>query len=80
LGDAALKNLSAHLSGIAYGEKGERAHLPLGESDLDLDALLNALKDFGCAGRILIESPVMETDALLVQRRWAEISGEAYPG
>lgn len=78
LGKKALKNLSCHLSGIEYTDKGEKEHLPLEESDLDLDAILRALKDFGCAGRILVESPweVMETDALLAQRRWAEISGE----
>ncbi len=79
LGDAGLKSLSTHISGIAYSEKGEREHLPLTESDLDLDAILRALKDFSCEGRILIESPAMEEDALLVQRRWAEISGESYP-
>jgi deoxyribonuclease-4 len=79
LGDKALKTLSCHLSGIEYSEKGEQNHLPLEESDFDLNALLNALKDFGCQGRILIEGPPMEDDALLVQRRWAEISGEIYP-
>jgi len=80
LGKNALKRLSAHLSGIEYGDKGEKNHLPLEESDLDLDAILKALKEFGCAGRILIESPAMEEDALLVQRRWAALSGENYPG
>ncbi len=81
LGAQALKSLSCHLSGIEYGEKGEQKHLPLEESDFDLDALLRALQDFGCRGRILIESPreVMETDALLVQERWAALSGESYP-
>lgn len=79
LGQAGLRNLSTHLSGIEYGEKGEKNHLPIEESDLDLDAILKALKDFGCAGRILIESPIMEEDALLVQKRWADLSGEHYP-
>jgi deoxyribonuclease-4 len=81
LGSDALKDLSCHLSGIEYGEKGEQKHLPLEESDFDLDALLRALKEFGCQGRIMTESPkeVVDTDALLVQRRWAELSGESYP-
>ena len=78
LGKKALKNLSCHLSGIDYTEKGEQEHLPIEESDLDLDGILKALKDFECAGRILIESPAMEDDARLVQRQWAEISGENY--
>ena len=73
---AGLKNLSAHLSGITYTPKGEKAHLPLQESDLNLDAIFEALRSFGCAGRILIESPAMEDDALLAQRRWAELSGD----
>ncbi len=77
LGTDALRRLSIHLSGIEYGPKGEKEHLPLLESDLDLTALLKALKDFGCAGRILIESPIMEEDAQLVKQRWLELSGES---
>jgi len=67
LGDQALANLHTHLSGIDYTPKGEKAHLPLDEADLDLDALLRALCDFNCAGRILCESPVMEDDALKIK-------------
>ncbi len=77
LGQDALERLSIHLSGIEYGPKGERNHLPVAESDLDLDAILGALKEFNCRGRILIESPPMEEDALLVKQRWLEISGES---
>jgi len=83
LGKGGMKNLSCHLSGIEYGPKGERSHLPLEESDFDLGALLRALKEFGAGGRILVESTPheqMEKDALLVQRLWAKLSGESYPG
>jgi deoxyribonuclease-4 len=76
LGKKALKRLSCHLSGIEYSEKGERKHLQMPEADFDLDALLKALHDFECGGRILAESPVMEDDALLYQARWMAISGE----
>lgn len=76
LGEAALKNLHCHISGIEYTAKGEREHLPLQDSDLDLNGILQALKELGCAGRILCESPVLEDDALLVKQRWMEISGE----
>ncbi|MCZ2120703.1 MAG: TIM barrel protein [Anaerolineales bacterium] len=76
LGAKALKNLHIHLSGIEYGEKGEKNHLPLAEADLDLKALFKALVDFGCAGRILCESPIMETDALNMKKTWVKISGE----
>jgi deoxyribonuclease-4 len=76
LGEGALKSLHCHLSGIEYSDKGEREHLALEESDLDLEDLLRALQAFGCQGRILIESPVMEEDAILVRDRWLELSGE----
>ncbi|HEY5900997.1 MAG TPA: TIM barrel protein [Anaerolineales bacterium] len=76
LGKRALKRLHIHLSGIAYGPKGEKNHLPLAEADLDLAALFSALKDFGCGGRILCESPAMEDDALVMMGKWMEISEE----
>src|SRR3989304_3422227 len=58
LGAASLQRLHIHCSGIEYGAKGERKHLPLVDSDLDLAGLLRALADQGCGGRILCESPV----------------------
>jgi deoxyribonuclease-4 len=76
LGKRALKRLSCHLSGIQYTPKGEKKHLQMPETDFDLDALLKALCDFDCGGRILAESPVMEDDAFLYKERWMAISGE----
>jgi deoxyribonuclease IV len=76
LGKESLKRLHVHLSGIEYGPKGEKNHLTLEEADLDLKALFRALKDFGCAGRILSESPIMEEDALIMMKTWKEVSGE----
>src|SRR5512147_1283203 len=76
LGKKALKRLHIHLSGIEYGPKGERNHLPVAESDLKLNLLFKALKDFGCAGRILCESPIMEEDALNMKKAWMKMSGE----
>ena len=76
LGNESLKRLHVHLSGIEYGPKGEKNHLKLEEADLDLPALFRALKDFGCAGRILCESPIMEEDALNMLKVWKEVSGE----
>ena len=76
LGPAALKQLHIHLSGIDYGEKGEKEHLPIQESDLDLKAILLALHQFECQGRILCESPVMEDDAIYIRDEWLQISGE----
>jgi deoxyribonuclease-4 len=76
LGDESLQRLHTHISGIEYGAKGEKEHLALDDSDLNLKAILKALKDFGCQGRLLCESPVMEDDALKIQSAWMEISGE----
>lgn len=76
LGKPALKRLHIHLSGIEYNAKGERNHLPILESDFNLSGLFEALAEKGCAGRILCESPEMENDALVMQRRWREIVGK----
>jgi deoxyribonuclease-4 len=76
LGKKALKRLHIHLSGIEYGPKGEKNHLELAKSDLKLEALFQALHDFGCAGRILCESPIMEEDALKMKKVWMKVSGE----
>jgi deoxyribonuclease-4 len=73
LGEGALKDLHVHLSGIEYGEKGEREHLRLKESDLDLHAIFRALKANHCQGRLLCESPAMEDDALYMREVWEEI-------
>ncbi len=76
-GAPALQELHVHLSGIEYGPKGEKEHLPVEEADLDLRALFRALRDFHCGGRILCESPAMEDDALILKRIWQEIAAEA---
>jgi deoxyribonuclease-4 len=73
LGEEALGRLHIHLSGIEYGPKGEKKHLPIEESEFDLEAVLKALRDFNCGGRMLIESPVLEADALLVKSRWESL-------
>ena len=73
LGPDALSSLHIHLSGIEYSEKGERNHLPLKESDLNLTQLFKALKVSGAQGRILCESPEMEADALYMQTLWNEL-------
>ena len=76
LGKKALKHLHIHLSGIEYGPKGEKNHLPVAESDLKLNLLFKALNEFGCAGRILCESPIMEEDALNMKKAWMKVSKE----
>ena len=67
LGGQALNNMHIHVSGIAYGEKGERKHLNLPESDFKYAELLKAFKDYGVKGIVICESPNLEEDALLLQ-------------
>jgi len=76
LGEKSLKHLHIHISGIEYGEKGEKEHQPLDESEFDYKSFLKALNDFNCQGRILCESPILEEDALNCKSTWCEISGE----
>lgn len=73
LGSASLKSLHIHLSGIEYTPKGEKKHLPLRESDLDLKSLFKALKSASSRGRILCESPVMEEDAVYMMELWGSL-------
>jgi len=75
-GADSLKHLHIHLSGIEYGPKGEKNHLELKDADLDLRALFRALKEFGCGGRILCESPILEEDAFKMKKEWIKVSGE----
>jgi deoxyribonuclease-4 len=70
LGDEAIANMHIHVSGIAYGSKGERKHLDLEESDLNYTELLQALKDYQAAGLVICESPSLEADALLLQEAY----------
>jgi deoxyribonuclease-4 len=77
LGTEALQRLHIHLSGIEYTPKGEKEHLTIEESDLNLEAILRALKDMKCGGRILCESPILEEDAVLIKEKWELIAAEA---
>jgi deoxyribonuclease IV len=74
LGEDALSRLHVHISGIEYGDKGERNHVPMKDSDFNLDALLEALLERNCSGRILCESPALEEDALLIKARWESLA------
>ncbi|MGB8252014.1 MAG: TIM barrel protein [Anaerolineaceae bacterium] len=73
LGDSSLHALHIHLSGIEYSAKGERKHLPVRESDLDVKSLFKALKKMGAGGRIMCESPILEEDALYLQQLYQEV-------
>lgn len=73
LGREALDNMHIHFSGIDYGEKGERKHLNLEESDFNYRDLLKTLKDFNVKGVAISESPNIEGDAILTKKLWSSI-------
>jgi deoxyribonuclease-4 len=74
LGRQALDNMHIHLSGIAYGKKGEIKHLMLPDSDFRYSELLKALKERKAKGVVICESvPYLEQDALLLQQTYQEL-------
>ena len=73
LGNEALADMHIHVSGIAYGKKGEIKHLALKESDLQYVELLRALKDYEVKGIVICESPNLEQDALLLQETYKNL-------
>ncbi|WP_340819579.1 deoxyribonuclease IV [Methanolobus sp. WCC4] len=70
LGREGLDDMHMHVSGIEYGDKGERKHLNLDDSDLQYAELMQALKDFKVKGLLICESPDNEGDALLLKRTY----------
>jgi deoxyribonuclease-4 len=81
LGEAGLKTLHFHLSGIAYTHKGEKEHLPLNEADLRYRELLQAFIDFGAEGVCAVEAPepFHTADALTLQATYRRLLGAGEP-
>lgn len=75
LGRQALEDMHIHVSGIAYGSKGETKHLMLPESDFRYVDLLRALKERKVKGIVISESiPYLEKDALLLQETYRQLA------
>ncbi len=73
LGKEGLSNMHMHVSGVEYGINGEKKHLNLKESDFNYPELMRALKEFKARGRVIIESPVLEKDALMLREIYTEL-------
>ncbi len=74
LGRQALDDMHIHVSGIAYGLKGEIKHMMLEDSDFRYEELLRALKDRRAKGVVICEStPYIEQDALLLQQTYRRL-------
>ncbi len=77
LGEESLKRVHFHISGIDYGPKGEKSHLPLNEADLRYRELLQAFIDFELEGSAAIEAPdpFHVADCLTFQATYRRLSG-----
>jgi deoxyribonuclease-4 len=75
LGRRGLETLHIHLSGIEYGPKGEKQHIPLNEADMNYRALLQALIDFDAKGSIAVEAPdpFHIADAMTIQATYRRL-------
>ncbi len=73
LGREGLNNMHVHFSGINYGEKGEKNHLVIEESDFNYKDWIKTLKEFKVKGIFISESPNIEEDALLIKNFYEKI-------
>ena len=73
LGKKSLQSMHLHFSGIAYGPKGEKHHLPLKESDAKWKEFLSVLKKREIGGVVVVESPLQEDDVLLLKKAYAKL-------
>lgn len=71
LGNAAVKGFHCHFSGIAFTDAGERNHLPISAASPPFLPFARALKERGFEGTVICESPLLEKDALLLQKEYA---------
>jgi deoxyribonuclease-4 len=74
LGKESLEKMHLHFSGIAYGEKGEKKHLPLEESDAAWEDFLVVLKEREIGGVLVCESPMQEVDTLLLKQAYSKLA------
>jgi deoxyribonuclease-4 len=67
-----LQRMHMHVSGIDYGPRGEKKHLPMQESDLRYKELMQALKQAGVCGTLVCEAPrqSLVVDLNLLRDAW----------
>lgn len=73
LGKKSLRMMHLHVSGIEYGEKGEKHHLMFEECDMRWKDFLKVLKKRKVGGFLVCESPAMEDDTLLLQDTYQKL-------
>lgn len=73
LGRESLKRMHIHISGMEYGEKGEKKHLIFKESKFKFKEALKVLKDKDVRGFLICESPQLEKDALILKKEYKKL-------
>ena len=69
-----LEEMHLHIQGVNYGPSGEKNHLTIEEDPLwNYKDLMRALKDYRCKGCVTVESPNLETDALILKKTYESI-------
>lgn len=74
LGSGASKSFHCHFSGIEFSDKGERNHLPVSSNSPPFAPLASAWKENGWSGTVICESPLIEKDALALQKAYGSAS------
>jgi deoxyribonuclease-4 len=69
-----LQRMHMHVSGIEYGPRGEKRHIPLVTSDLRYKELMAALKQADVTGTLVVEAPreSLDEDIDRFQQAWAD--------
>ncbi|ABR54881.1 Xylose isomerase domain protein TIM barrel [Methanococcus vannielii SB] len=73
LGKLGIKDMHIHISGIEFGNGGEKNHLPIESSNFNYVDVLRALKDFDASGTVICESPKLEYDCLILKKIYEEL-------
>ncbi|MFH1779631.1 MAG: TIM barrel protein [Candidatus Micrarchaeota archaeon] len=67
-GKKVFKDLHCHMQGVEYTEKGERAHQSLDSDSPPVQPFIKLLVEYDCSGTVISESPILESDALLMKK------------
>jgi deoxyribonuclease-4 len=77
LGREAVKNFHSHFSEVAWGDKGEKHHMILGQAySPPFKPLAEVIVENGYNGTIISESPLLDIDALKMKRIYEEIASK----
>ncbi|MFW6024910.1 MAG: TIM barrel protein [Candidatus Woesearchaeota archaeon] len=68
-----LNDLHAHISGIEWGDKGEKNHLNFDTTKVKWKAIIELLKEYDVKGVITCESPNLEVDAKIMKNYYNQL-------